>query len=325
MPKIIVPLPSLIESLTRRRFSLLLALFVLTYVASALGFSFLYRGPLHNQLKPTFLASSDTDWWDSLHFSFTTQATVGYGDYRPIGIARLVAAAQALWGITLNAIFLGVVINQFYRPRGRLAIVPRCCFDPASARYYFRILNRHSQQIINAFVVVDALRELSEEDDPVIRHKFQLWKLHLLPQPTFIDAGLLYGVCTIPVRTAWEASVTSENEIEPIPPDELMETDVVRMRVNGELEHAGAPIVARKAFRLSEISCGRFAPVVSTPFAFGSWWAYSRPLLPQLMMRDLGRFEETQENHCQACRFHSGCRLSLAIRVRELPELEVPR
>ena len=38
-------------------------------------------------------------WYDYLYFSFVTQATVGYGDYVPLGFSRLVACVQAAVGI----------------------------------------------------------------------------------------------------------------------------------------------------------------------------------------------------------------------------------
>ena len=38
-------------------------------------------------------------WYDYLYFSFVTQATVGYGDYVPLGYSRLVACVQAAVGI----------------------------------------------------------------------------------------------------------------------------------------------------------------------------------------------------------------------------------
>ncbi len=38
-------------------------------------------------------------WHDYLYFSFVTQATIGYGDYSPLGFSRLVACVQAAVGI----------------------------------------------------------------------------------------------------------------------------------------------------------------------------------------------------------------------------------
>ena len=38
-------------------------------------------------------------WYDCLYFSFVTQATIGYGDYQPLGFSRLLACVQAGVGI----------------------------------------------------------------------------------------------------------------------------------------------------------------------------------------------------------------------------------
>src|SRR5689334_17143373 len=53
--------------------------------------------------------SCENDFWHLVYFSFTTQSTLGYGDYVPIGLGRWASVAQGFTGLTMNALVLGVV------------------------------------------------------------------------------------------------------------------------------------------------------------------------------------------------------------------------
>ncbi|MEK0449749.1 MAG: hypothetical protein RL088_2017 [Verrucomicrobiota bacterium] len=48
-------------------------------------------------------------WWDYFYFSLVTQATVGYGDIRPLGLSRLAASIHALLGL----IATGFMVAKF--------------------------------------------------------------------------------------------------------------------------------------------------------------------------------------------------------------------
>lgn len=49
------------------------------------------------------------EYWDAVYFGMVTEATLGYGDYRPVGIARIFAAAQVMVGL----LFAGIVVAKF--------------------------------------------------------------------------------------------------------------------------------------------------------------------------------------------------------------------
>ncbi len=55
-----------------------------------------------------------TGLWEHVYFSTVTFTTLGYGDYVPTGIARLIAALQALMGFGYFAFIIGVVGSIFY-------------------------------------------------------------------------------------------------------------------------------------------------------------------------------------------------------------------
>ena len=53
--------------------------------------------------------------WDCLYFSIVTFTTLGYGDFRPLGGIRLVAASEALIGAFLMALFVVAMARKFTR------------------------------------------------------------------------------------------------------------------------------------------------------------------------------------------------------------------
>lgn len=48
-------------------------------------------------------------YWDSLYFSVVTWTTLGYGDYAPEGLVRIVAAGQALLGYITMGIMISLI------------------------------------------------------------------------------------------------------------------------------------------------------------------------------------------------------------------------
>ena len=50
------------------------------------------------------------DYWQSLYFSVVTWTTLGYGDYRPIGIGKAFAALEAMMGYLYMALLMGLFL-----------------------------------------------------------------------------------------------------------------------------------------------------------------------------------------------------------------------
>ncbi|MGE0430694.1 MAG: potassium channel family protein [Planctomycetota bacterium] len=61
------------------------------------------------------------DFGDSLHFSYVTMTTVGYGDIRPVGVGRVISAVQALVGVILIGIFSAMAFVRLSRATARVA------------------------------------------------------------------------------------------------------------------------------------------------------------------------------------------------------------
>lgn len=50
--------------------------------------------------------------WDALYFSTVTLTSLGYGDLRPVGVARFVASAEVLFGVALVALLIGKLASE---------------------------------------------------------------------------------------------------------------------------------------------------------------------------------------------------------------------
>ena len=66
-------------------------------------------------IAPMHDSKSAVGFFDSLYFSMVTFATVGYGDYVPLGWVRGVAVLEGLLGITLLPLFLVSLTRRYLR------------------------------------------------------------------------------------------------------------------------------------------------------------------------------------------------------------------
>lgn len=69
---------------------------IISAIFHIVSFSYLYR--LWGIIDPSQEITSSINFWDHLYFSSVTFSTLGYGDFRPSGDSRLIAAYQALIG-----------------------------------------------------------------------------------------------------------------------------------------------------------------------------------------------------------------------------------
>ena len=67
-------------------------------------------------LVPTYLKDGETDntpvFLRALYFSIVTEATLGYGDYRPTGLCRIIACLQVLTGYGLFGIIVAKLTSS---------------------------------------------------------------------------------------------------------------------------------------------------------------------------------------------------------------------
>ncbi len=54
-------------------------------------------------------------WWDYIYFSVVTATTLGYGDFHPIGIGKLFASGEAIFGTFMWAVYIAVFARKYMR------------------------------------------------------------------------------------------------------------------------------------------------------------------------------------------------------------------
>ncbi|WP_099209265.1 potassium channel family protein [Thermococcus henrietii] len=59
--------------------------------------------------------SNSLSFLDYEYFSIVTATTLGYGDYHPIGVGRVIASVEALFGMFMWAVFLTVFARKYMR------------------------------------------------------------------------------------------------------------------------------------------------------------------------------------------------------------------
>ena len=150
-----------------------LLLIVLIYTALVFIFAGGYEAT--NSVVHAYTPSGH-DFGDSVYFSYVTMTTVGYGDIRPVGIGRLIAAIQALIGVILIGIFSAMAFVRLSRATARVAFSKNMVLGEHVGKpaLMFRLTNLRLNKLIEVRVTLYFMWMVQDRDGSFQRRWMQL-------------------------------------------------------------------------------------------------------------------------------------------------------
>ena len=146
------PFGRIIHWILNQPVAVLIILYVFTYVTLVFGFAFLYKNT--DKIWDSKEERFATEFNDSLHFSFTTQTTLGYGDLSPRDSARVLTALQTIFGVVLNALVLGLIVIRIIRRSPKIMFASNVVYNRISHELNFWFWNRDADDFCNTKVDV---------------------------------------------------------------------------------------------------------------------------------------------------------------------------
>lgn len=91
-----------------------------------------------------------TEVQDLLYFNFITILTVGYGDYAPFGVGRVISILESLSGLIVFGAFTGVFVIKLMLPRKDTIVFSKYCYyDDSKARFVIQFVNTANLPLVN--------------------------------------------------------------------------------------------------------------------------------------------------------------------------------
>lgn len=265
--------------------------FILLYLFIALVFSILYfifDGICCTYSIPT--AEYKISYLDHLYFSLITQSTIGYGDLRPFGIARLFVIIQTIFSLFIFAIGTGVIVLKLLTPnKNSILIHDKLLFYPKAKRFKIRILNTLP---IDLNLVEVHARYIYVNNTKTVRKTINLLKNNIIK---------LYSMRPLPFSTLPVSEI--KNEINFKPGDQIT---LEPSFITGECKivfvlsakYFAGEIVVEKSFYNEDIECGSFVDTSADPSVLDT-------------EHDISKWElyKKLETACESCAFVSNCKL----------------
>jgi len=301
------PKGTVLQWTLRRSVLTLILLYIIAHLGIGFVFSLVYQG-VGGVYEKNQEIKEVTNFWSHLHFSLTTQTTLGYGDLAPAGKARLISAAQTSIGIILNALVLGVIITKLLRRSPRIVLPKKLAYDHKNTKYlYFQIWNHEADNYVDLDITAKVTRRVILNVPPYqVFHTFPL-ALHII-KPDVISPNMILFFTTI------------SDGIDPMNPPELGEHPnafaITALEPSDQLEVAittvsavrGDHVAVARSYRVKDIECGTFFSL--RPYEVEG---DSGPL----EYRNFGKVVTMSVEDCKRCEIVEKCPLLQAVDCRK--------
>ena len=289
----------------------LAGLWLLTYCIVAVVFSVAYA--ILPACAVTCGNACAREFGSLLYFSFTTQATVGYGDCAPLGVGRILSVLQAFVGVTMNALILGVVAFKSLKPGRPIQFSRYIVYDQRRHEFWIRFVN----------TAADSLREGDLQIDLNIPVGSDHSQTAYDTQTAVIKARTNH-VSALPPLLLFAPRTESNHGETPTPVGDFQDLCLsplhfarpkarLHVALHGYFESTGDPFFASRVYSRDDIVCGSFDSVNNHEIMDDKDETKAKHLSAKL-----DKTTRTKGDDCVLCPHHAACPLDVAVGVREV-------
>jgi hypothetical protein len=257
--------------------------------------------------------------FEYIYFSFTSWATVGYGDFVPVKAAsRIISILQGFVGVTLNALLLSIIVFKSLKRAAPIIFPSKLVYDVDRHNFWFRFINVDPEQLrdisVNVFLLYyfdgdykDQYDTLTSTANIGIKHYPSRPSLNLTALRTKSNDGCdrdgshpgdfnpvtispLHFGCSGSRHSGWAE---------------------VHLEIVGYFESTGDRFFSRKEYNIGDIVCGKFDDVNNNKIINASRKEKSKHLSSKFNIT-----LETDANKCLMCVYLTRCPFSLAQQTR---------
>lgn len=264
------PLASQIrEFLATRSFLYLLGLWFGVYISFGLLFALAYwacgEGSVSMSNGPTYAKGLDF-----IYFSFTTWATIGYGDFVPASTAsKFLSILQGFTSTTLNALLLSIIIFKSMKRSCPIIFPDKLVYEVKHHRFWFRFMNIDPEQLRDVQVKIYLLRYLINEAEGMYDTLTSEVEANIKYYPSRPSLNLTALRTTSNEPDDGRANHPGDfNLVKVSPlhfnnygPEDSGSWVEIHFEINGYFESTGERFFARKEYQFADIKCGKYDDV----------------------------------------------------------------
>lgn len=304
-----------------QEFSVLLLAWMLTYVSTAFAFAYSYSagaGWLRGNTGATGIG-----FFDALHFSLTTQSTVGYGDIIPVSYGRWIAHLQSLVGLMLNGLAFGIMASKTINVAPTVEFSDFAMYEPEFHLFRFRFFS------ISRHHISDTSYSLTLRV-PLPDTKILDTASYRLALPQNMDDMFrplrVMAITTPPNEGKLSILPTSHHVISNLTPDHLCSKSPnsdygpsIDVTVSGVISGTNGHFAVTKTYYVEQIRCG-------IPANFDNNTIERLPAREKrkILAKVLLEFTDSTVTHCKSCPFYVTCPLEPANSTRRKNGLDTP-